>query len=504
MYRELIGLVERLGRPRIAVLGDIMLDRYVFGDAERISPEAPIQILRVSHLESGLGGAGSVANNLRALGARVAVFGIVGADAAGDQAIAGLKAAGARTAGILRLKDRPTTIKTRFVGRAQHRHPQQVLRVDWEDSRPVAPRVEDRLLAKVAAFAKSADVIVVSDYNKGVMTPRVTREAIRLARKRGIPVVIDPIKGPDYSKYRGATLLTPNRMETELATGMRLSGPDAIRRAARRLVDRIKLRALVVTLDKDGAYLAARGRPGLMVPTRPRPVYDVTGAGDMVISVVAIALAAGAALPDAVRLANVAGGLEVQKFGVQTVSREEIIAELLEEARRSGDKVRTLENLLVDLQRHRAQGEKIVWTNGCFDVVHAGHIEFLEFAGRQGDVLVVGLNSDSSIRNIKGPDRPICTERHRIRVLAALEVVDYIVIFDEPTPERLIRAARPDALVKGEDWRRKGVVGREFVESYGGRVVLAPLIRGLSTTALVDRIRSADPCSRPPRKGASA
>jgi D-beta-D-heptose 7-phosphate kinase/D-beta-D-heptose 1-phosphate adenosyltransferase len=241
-----------------------------------------------------------------------------------------------------------------------------------------------------------------------------------------------------------------------------------------------------------------------MVPTRPRPVYDVTGAGDMVISVVAIALAAGAALPDAVRLANVAGGLEVQKFGVQTVSRQEIISELLEEARRSGDKVRTLENLLIDLQRHRAQGEKIVWTNGCFDVVHAGHIEFLEFSGRQGDVLVVGLNSDSSIRNIKGPDRPICSERHRIRVLAALEVVDYIVIFDEPTPERLIRAVRPDALVKGEDWRKKGVVGREFVESYGGRVVLAPLIQGLSTTALVDRIRSTDPCSRRPGKGAPA
>jgi D-beta-D-heptose 7-phosphate kinase/D-beta-D-heptose 1-phosphate adenosyltransferase len=504
MYRELIRLVEGIGRPRIAVLGDLMLDRYVFGDAERISPEAPIQILRASHVESGVGGAGSVANNLRALGARVAVFGIIGRDTAGDQVIAGLKSAGAQTSGVLRLKDRPTTVKTRFVGRAQHRHPQQVLRVDWEDSQPVTAKIEDRLLAKVAAFARSADAIVISDYNKGVMTPRLTQEVIRLAHRRRIPVLVDPIKAPDYSKYRGATLLTPNRMETELASGIQLTGPDAIRRAARRLVDRLKLAALVVTLDKDGAYLAARGRPGLMVPTRPRPVYDVTGAGDMVISVVAIALAAGAALPDAVRLANVAGGLEVQKFGVQTVSRQEIISELLEEARRSGDKVRTLENLLIDLQRHRAQGEKIVWTNGCFDVVHAGHIEFLEFSGRQGDVLVVGLNSDSSIRNIKGPDRPICSERHRIRVLAALEVVDYIVIFDEPTPERLIRAVRPDALVKGEDWRKKGVVGREFVESYGGRVVLAPLIQGLSTTALVDRIRSTDPCNRPSGKGASA
>ncbi|MCX5675521.1 MAG: D-glycero-beta-D-manno-heptose 1-phosphate adenylyltransferase, partial [Planctomycetota bacterium] len=234
-------------------------------------------------------------------------------------------------------------------------------------------------------------------------------------------------------------------------------------------------------------------KPGQKVPTRARPVYDVTGAGDMVIAVLAMAVASGATLLDAVRLANVAGGLEVEKFGVQTVSREEIVSELLSEARRSSDKVRSLGNLLVDLGRHRARGEKIVWTNGCFDVIHAGHIEFLEFAGRQGDVLVLGLNSDSSVRANKGPDRPICRQEDRARVLAALEAVDYIVLFDARTPQRLIETVRPDVLVKGEDWRRKGVVGRTFVESYGGRVVLAPLVKGLSTTALVDRIRGGCP-----------
>jgi D-beta-D-heptose 7-phosphate kinase/D-beta-D-heptose 1-phosphate adenosyltransferase len=489
MYRQLIHRVERFGRPRICVVGDLMVDRYVFGDAERISPEAPIQILRAAREESRLGGAGSVINNLVTLGARVAAFGVVGRDAPGQQILRELRAAGAKTSGVLAVRERPTTIKTRFVGRAQHRHPQQVLRVDWEDDQPLDAHVEDRLLAKIARFVAKADVIVASDYNKGVLTPRVMHEIVRLARRRHVPVLVDPIKGRDYSKYAGATLLTPNRLETELASGIRLAGPDSIRRATKRLMGDLKLDALVITLDKEGAYLATRGKPGQKVPTRARPVYDVTGAGDMVIAVLAMAVATGATLLDAVRLANVAGGLEVEKFGVQTVSREEIIGELLSEARRSGDKVRSLANLLVDLGRHRAQGESIVWTNGCFDVMHAGHIDYLEFSGRQGDVLVIGLNSDSSVRANKGPDRPICSEEHRAKVLAALECVDYIIVFDDPTPQRLIEAVRPDALVKGEDWRYKGVVGREFVESYGGRVVLAPIVKGLSTTTLVARIR---------------
>jgi D-beta-D-heptose 7-phosphate kinase/D-beta-D-heptose 1-phosphate adenosyltransferase len=490
MHRALVRLMERLGRPRIGVLGDLMLDRYVFGDAERISPEAPIQILRAAHEETRLGGAGSVVNNLLALGADVSVFGVLGADAAGDQYLDDLKAAGARTAGVVRLTGRPTTIKTRFVGRAQHRHLQQVLRVDWEDTSSLPATAEHRLLAKVAAFMRTADALVLSDYNKGVLGPRLTPQVIRLARRRRLPVLVDPIKDRNYAKYRGATLLTPNRMETELATGIRLTGPDAIRRAARRLVDDLRLAAAVITLDKDGALLAMRGKPGQMIPTRPRLVYDVAGAGDMVIAVLALAVASGAALPDAVRLANVAGGLEVEKFGVQTVTRDEIIADLLSEARRTGDKVRSRANLLVDLQRHRARGETVVFTNGCFDVLHAGHVEFLEFAGRHGDVLVVGLNSDRSVRRNKGPGRPICGEIQRARVLAALEAVDYIVLFDEPTPGPLIGTVRPDVLVKGEDWRQKGVVGREFVEAHGGRVVLAPLVKGLSTTALVERIRN--------------
>ncbi|MGB2754248.1 MAG: bifunctional heptose 7-phosphate kinase/heptose 1-phosphate adenyltransferase [Phycisphaerae bacterium] len=489
MYRHLIDLVNRLGRPRLGVVGDLMLDRYVFGDAERISPEAPIQVLRVVSQECRLGGAGSVVNNLRALGADVSVFSVVGRDDVGRQVMDGLKAAGARTSGVVRLAGRPTTVKTRFVGRAQHRIPQQVLRVDEEQVAPIPAEAEDRLLAGIRKGLGRFQAVLLGDYNKGVLTPRLTQAIIRAARRRRVPVLVDPIKDRDYAKYRGATLLTPNRLETEMASGQSVARPEALRRAAGRLLKNLRLDAIIVTLDKDGAYLALKGRKGQMVPTRPRRVYDNAGAGDMVISVVALIVAAGGSLPDAVRLGNVAGGLEVEKFGVQTVSREEIVGDLLGEARRAGDKLRSLENLLVDLNRHRAQGETVVFTNGCFDLVHAGHVAFFEFAGARGDVLVVGLNSDLSVRAIKGAGRPICSEKERVKVLAALEAVDYIVLFDEETPERIIRTVRPDVLVKGEDWRAKGVVGRRSVESSGGRVVLAPLLEGLSTTELMRRIR---------------
>lgn len=504
MHRHLIDLVERLGRPRVCLVGDVMLDRYVFGDAERISREAPIQVLRVAYEENRLGGAGSVATNLLVLGAKVDVFAVIGRDEAGERILKDLRAQGARTAGVLRLKDRPTTVKTRFVGRAQHRISQQVLRVDQEDVRPIGRSDEDRLLAGIARSLRRADAVLLSDYNKGVLTPRLTRTLIRRARAAGVPVLVDPIFGRDYSKYRRATLITPNRVETEMSSGIPLTGPAAIRRAARHLLQAHAFEAVAITLDKDGAHLAVRGRPGQMVPTRPRVVYDNAGAGDMFISAMAIFVAAGESYLDAARLANIAGGLEVEKFGVQTVSREEILRDLLGEVRRGGDKIRSLHNLLVDLGRHRSFGETIVFTNGCFDLIHPGHIAYFDFAAAQGDILVVGLNTDAGVRRLKGPGRPVCDQQSRARVLAGMEAVDYIVLFGEDTPDRLIRRVRPDVLVKGEDWRTKGVVGRQVVESYGGRVVFAPLLKGMSTTSLVERIRNARGSSPGSRKGGAS
>ncbi len=494
-YRELIDLVERLGRPRIAVVGDLMLDRYVFGDAERISPEAPIQVLRVAHEESRLGGAGSVVNNLARLGTDVDVFGVVGCDPEGEMVLAALQAIGASTEGVFGVEDRPTTLKVRFVGRAQHRIPQQVLRVDWEKAEDVSSAHQGRLLEAFEGTlaARRPGAVLLSDYGKGALSATLTAELIGKARELDIPVIVDPIRAAGYGKYRGATLLTPNRDEAQVASGICFTAEPELHDACGRLIDALDLGAVVVTLDKQGAYLREAGGPGRMVRTRPREVFDNAGAGDMVVAVIALAVAAGASRLDAVRLANVAAGIEVEKFGVQPVSREEIIADLLGEAHRHGDKRRKLENLLIDLSRHRGLDETVVFTNGCFDVLHAGHIAFLEAAAREGDVLVVGLNSDASVRRLKGPGRPVCREDERVRVLEALQPVDYVVVFDEDTPARLVDAIRPDVLVKGEDWRDKGVVGRETVEAAGGRVVLVPLVSGMSTTGLLERIRGGGP-----------
>jgi D-beta-D-heptose 7-phosphate kinase / D-beta-D-heptose 1-phosphate adenosyltransferase len=493
MNERLRNVLEGLNRPRILVLGDLMLDRYVHGDAERISPEAPIQVLKVAAEEDRLGGAGAVAGNLVALKARCDIVGIVGRDAPGETLVAVLKSLGVGTGGIRRVPRRLTTIKTRFVGRAQHRIPQQVLRVDREDDRPIDERTEASLAKAIEAKLPRADVLVISDYAKGVVTPGLCRKVIKAARAAKVPVLVDPIRSDDYSRYRGATLLTPNRMETEIASGSQISGDASLKRIAGNLIKRLAIEALAITLDKEGAYLARRGKPGVRVPTRPRNVFDNAGAGDMFISALSIAVASGADLEDAVAFANVAGGLEVEKFGVQTVSREEIANDLMA----TGGKLRTLPQLLEELDRERRNGQKIVFTNGCFDLIHHGHVEYLEFSRSQGDRLVVGLNGDASVRRLKGPPRPLVSEGQRARVLSGLMAVDYVVIFDEDTPAALIKAVRPDVLIKGDDWADKGVVGTEFVESYGGKLVLAPLVGQASTSTLVDEIQKAPKSAKP-------
>jgi D-beta-D-heptose 7-phosphate kinase/D-beta-D-heptose 1-phosphate adenosyltransferase len=492
MNGRLRQVLETLGRPRILVLGDMMIDRYVHGDAERISQEAPIQVLRVAFEDERLGGAGAVANNLAALGAAVDVVSIVGDDGDGVKVLEYLKKIGAGTAAVRRVKGRPTTVKTRFVGRAQQRIPQQVLRVDHEDTRAIDAATEAALAKGLEKALGRAAVLLISDYGKGVVTPRLCQRAIRAARRRKVPVLIDPIKSADYSRYRGATLLTPNRVETEVASGLKIAGEASLRRITERLIADLKLESLAITLDKEGAYVAARGARGRKIATRPRNVFDNAGAGDMFISVLALALASGAALEDAVGLANVAGGIEVEKFGVQTVSREELATDLVA----TSSKIRTLKQLEESVARDRANRARVVFTNGCFDLLHHGHVEYLEYARSQGDRLVVGLNSDASVRRLKGEPRPLVPEAQRARVLAGLVAVDYIVIFEEDTPEQVIRAVRPDVLVKGEDWRAKGVVGSKFVEGYGGKVVLAPLVGRASSTEIIEKARRAKSAGR--------
>jgi len=491
MPTRLIELVERAPRARVVLVGDLMLDRYLFGNAERLSPEAPVPVLHYQREELRLGGAGGVAAMLARLGADVRVVGVVGCDEAGKHVREHLAACGASADALLECTDRPTVSKVRLVGLAQHRHPQQMIRLDFEDQRPLPPDLAGRVVERVEAELGRAEVLCVEDYNKGLLTPDVCRRLIELARGRGIPVLIDPANLPDYARYAGATALKLNRIETERATGLPCTNPEEYDAAGTWLLDRLGLEAVVVTLDKSGAYLATRDGERRWLKTKARQVYDVTGAGDMVLAMLAVARSAGADWPEAVALANVAGGLEVERFGSVAISREEVIQELLTEVHEHLGKERTLEQLLPELQRHRATGKRIVFTNGCFDLMHLGHVKYFRFAKAQGDLLVVGVNTDGSIRRLKGDKRPVTPEADRVGVLEEMQSIDYLVRFDEDTPMRLIEQIRPDVLVKGADYRKEQVVGWELVESYGGRIALAPLVDGRSTSAVIEKILDA-------------
>jgi D-beta-D-heptose 7-phosphate kinase/D-beta-D-heptose 1-phosphate adenosyltransferase len=485
---DLVQLVRDLGRPTVVVFGDAMLDRYVFGGISRISPEAPIQILRVERDEERPGGAASVAADLAVLGARVRLVACAGDDEAGSAMHKLLAAAKIDAKGVVATPGRPTTLKTRMVARGtSHSVSQQVLRVDREDTGPLRPADEKRLVASLAKALRGAGALVISDYAKGVVSERTARAVIAAARKAGVPVVVDP-KGRDYSRYRGATVITPNRKETLDATGIAPSGATGAEAAGRRLIELTGVDAAVITLDKDGMAIVPKDGAVEMVLTSPREVYDVTGAGDIVAAVIGLALADGRSLRDAVHLANAAAGVEVGKVGASPVSREEILIALGGE-HASVHRVVDRATLKRELSVLRAAGKKVVFTNGCFDILHAGHARYLHEARRQGDVLVVGLNSDPSVRRLKGEGRPVVAESDRAELLASLDCVDYVVVFDDDTPADLIRAVEPDVLVKGEDWKDKGVVGREFVEARGGRVVLVKLLAGRSTTNVVEKIR---------------
>lgn len=494
MANRLLDLLDQLPGRRVLLVGDVMLDRYLYGNAERLSPEAPVPVLHFQHEEFRLGGAGSVAANLATLGAHVRLLATVGEDEAGRQIGDELKKLAIDPADLCTTPDRPTTCKTRLVGLAQHRHPQQMMRLDIEHTAALDPATTERLHAKFVETLRSwkPDVVCLEDYNKGVLTAGLTPRLIHAARDAGVEVLIDPAAIADFGKYAGATCLKLNRTETEGATGRRLTGPDDWMAAGRALVERLSLHAAVITLDRQGAFLVVReasgGLSGQHLTTRPRLVYDVTGAGDMVLAALALGRAAGASWADATALANLAGGLEVEKFGAVPVTHDELADELLAETHRQRGKRRTDDELLAELRRHRQAGRRIVFTNGCFDLLHLGHVEYFRFAKRQGDVLVVAVNTDASVRRLKGPTRPLVPEDDRVSVLSELESIDYLVTFDDDTPLRLIQAIRPDVLVKGADYTKDRVVGAEVVESYGGRVELAPLVEGRSTTALVSRI----------------
>ncbi len=489
MDNRLIQIVQSLPPSPVLLLGDMMLDKYLYGNAERVSPKAPVLVLHYQSEELRLGGAANVASMLAALNARVKAIGAIGNDAAAQDVRRLMKQAGIEPDYLVACDDRPTTCKLRLVGAAQHRHAQQLMRLDYENPRAVPDSIVNQLVAHAQAALEGCAAVCIEDYNKGAVCEPVCKQIIAAARKRDIPVLVDPASAGDYSKYRGATAVKLNRSEAGRATGINLDGPDQYRAAAEKLLSMLDLEAAVVTLDRNGAYLATRdGERRWLKHARPRQVFDATGAGDMVLAMLAAARAAGASWVEAVALGNVAAGLEVERFGTVPIRPEEIVQELRAEAHERLTKDRTCDQLIGELARHRSSGKRIVFTNGCFDLIHLGHVKYFQFVRKQGDLLVVGVNTDASVRRLKGDKRPIISETDRLGVLEELESIDYLVRFDEDTPLELIQRIRPDVLVKGADYGKEEVVGWDFVESYGGCVALAPLVDGKSTSALIQRI----------------
>lgn len=492
-WESLINRLEQVEGRRILVLGDYMLDHYLYGDAERISPEAPVPVLRMQREESALGGAGSVAANVAALGATPICIGVIGMGVDGETLAKLLEEAGADTSGLVRSATRRTTRKTRIVGLAQHRHRQQLMRFDDESREPLDDKTAKLVIGELKRHVGSCDAICIEDYNKGVVTNKIASTLIQMGRDANVPVLVDPAPLDEYDKYAGASLITPNRTETERLIRRRLTGIEDVEKHKVDILKSAKTQRVCVTLDADGAALIGRDGYFAHIPTRKRDVYDVTGAGDEVLAALAVGIALGCCDEDAIALANIAGGLEVEKFGCVPISRDEVIGEILLEHHQALGKVRTLDKLLPELKRRRSAKEKVAFTNGCYDLLHAGHAATFAYCKQHADILVVGVNSDDSVRRLgKGDGRPYVGETDRADLLAALGDVDYVVVFDDDTPTGLIEAIKPEYLAKGSEYEKAGVVGHEIVESYGGEILLVPMRVGLSTSELAQRIQAAD------------
>ncbi|MEE3237991.1 MAG: bifunctional D-glycero-beta-D-manno-heptose-7-phosphate kinase/D-glycero-beta-D-manno-heptose 1-phosphate adenylyltransferase HldE [Pseudomonadota bacterium] len=461
---------------RLLVIGDVMLDRYWHGEASRVSPEAPVPVVKVGNREDRPGGAGNVALNMAALGSAVRLVGIVGNDETGLELLSRLNAAGVYC-DFLQSADKPTITKLRVIG--QH---QQLIRLDFEQQFEAADIIG--LQGKVKSLIGDSQVMVLSDYGKGAL--QETANLIELGRSKDIPIIVDP-KGTNFEKYRGATLLTPNLSEFEAVAGYSNNEEEFVNKGLR-LVKDLNLEAILITRGEHGMTLIRPDSPELHLPARAQEVFDVTGAGDTVISVLAAAMAAGDGLADSTALANLAAGLVVGKLGTAAISGPELRRAVLVELD-SGRGVMTAEQLQIAVQDAKAHDEKIVFTNGCFDIVHAGHVGYLAKAKQLGDRLIVAINDDESAHRLKGPGRPINPVERRMAVLAGLEAVDWVVSFSEDTPEPLLEFLQPEVLVKGGDYTMDEVVGGDYVNSYGGEVRVLEFLDDCSTSAIMEKMK---------------
>lgn len=476
---KVVQLIEGEWRNKhVLVVGDVMLDRYIWGDVERISPEAPVPVVRVVKQSEQPGGAGNVAMNVVGLGAKATLIGFRGDDRDGHALERSLQGAGVTPMTVC-VSTHPTTTKLRVVGGKQ-----QMLRLDIEIAENYPAEALASLLSAAESTIPQVDAIILSDYAKGVVTEEVSQQIIRMARSLRVPVLVDP-KQRNFGRYRGATTICPNLSELSLSSGISHHDLDGLLAAAQKMIVDLDLEYLTATMSEKGIALLRRDSKSI-APAFARQVFDVSGAGDTVIATLALALAGGLAMEVAVQLANVAAGIVIGKVGTVPVNRNELLVALKPEIElQAEEKIVSLEILRERASAWRLAGQRIVFTNGCFDLLHIGHVTLLENARREGDQLVVAINSDASVRALKGPSRPIVGERERGRILAALSAVDAVVVFPEPTPLQIIEALRPDVIVKGGDYTEDTVVGAKEVLSWGGRVKIIPTVEGFSTSNLI-------------------
>jgi D-beta-D-heptose 7-phosphate kinase/D-beta-D-heptose 1-phosphate adenosyltransferase len=471
------------GDAWVLVVGDLMLDRYLIGEVERISPEAPVPVVRLQQQYDRVGGAANVAANLAKLGIPTRVGGVVGRDADGKALIDMMAAIGIASPAVVQSTQRPTTTKTRVLGGHQ-----QMMRLDQESRAPISAKETQQLLEQILREVEQQPaVVILSDYAKGVLSTSLCEQLIQRCRQSKITVLVDP-KGLDYSKYRGATALTPNKRETADACKVDLHDAAALLDAATRLRQTLDLDFLAMTRGEEGISLIDAAQTQHIAATA-KQVFDVSGAGDTVIATLAAGLISGLDHVDALQLANIAAGIVVGKVGTVPITRAELLHELVSQGSTAQvNKIHDLDSLKMQVDAWRAAGQKIVFTNGCFDLLHAGHVTYLEAARKMGDRLVLGLNTDQSVRALKGPTRPVIHEADRARVLAGLEAIDAVILFGEDTPLNLINAVKPDVLVKGSDYTEEQVVGAKEIKAWGGRVALVNVVPGRSTSNIIGKL----------------
>ncbi len=480
------SLLAALPGKRVACVGDLMVDRFVYGTVSRVSPEAPIPVLARSRELKMLGGAGNVARNIAALGGSVALVGLIGGDAEGHEALRLVGEEEPAIEGYLVTDaDRPTTLKTRFVSSGQ-----QLLRVDLEESRAVTGEVEQRLIRTLKDAARGAGVVLISDYGKGVVTDAVIAAAHDVAAETGAKVIVDS-KARSFARYGDIDLVKPNASELGYATDMPTETDAELEAAIARALDLWSAKGVLVTRAAKGVSLGLRGQPVRHFRTVPREVFDASGAGDTALAALGLAIAAGAEIETAIAFAQLASGVAVGKAGTATVGPDELMdAVLSAHTAQVEGKVATPRRMAEEVARWRDQGLKVGFTNGCFDILHKGHVAYLAQARTWCDRLIVGVNSDASVRALKGEGRPVNDLESRALVLAGLRSVDLVAPFDEATPLQLIEVARPDVLIKGADYAEDQVVGGDLVKSWGGEVKLAEIVDGYSTSAAIARMTS--------------